>query len=360
MTTTRLRDNLRLVQAIASKDIVDAFRNRTILLNLIFTLVIIVIVKLAPTLWKPGRIDITVYELGSSNRIADLESDPDIRVSRTSSFEAFMELMDDGDEGPLGLVISENFDEMLDSGEVPEINGYLLWGNRASADALGEKVEGRLAEAFGSEVEIHILGTIYPEPGAMGSVRTLSLILVVGLFYIGMLTLPQLMIEEKQARTVETLLVSPASIRQVVTGKALAGMTIVLSVAILLLAFNWVYVINWWLALMGLLSGALLSVGLGLLMGLLFENRQQLNTWTMIIFQPLLIPLFLSVIDPLFPEGVRQALYWIPTAALSLLFRYSFTNGATMVQILGSLGVVVGSALLVFALVVWKIKGMNR
>lgn len=95
-------------------------------------------------------------------------------------------------------------------------------------------------------------------------------------------------------------------------------------------------------------------------MGLLFENRQQLNTWTMIIFQPLLIPLFLSVIDPLFPEGVRQALYWFPTAAVSLLLRYSFTNGATMVQILTSLGVVVGSAFLVFALVVWKVRRMDR
>ena len=349
-----------MVQAIASKDIVDAFRNRTILMNLVVTLMIVVLVKLAPTLWKPGRIDIAVFELGSSSRIADLEKDPDIRVFQTPSFPAFKELMDDGDAGPLGLVIPDDFDEMLDSGKVPEIDGYLLWEKRASAGAIEEKVEGRLEEAFGSAVDIKILGTIYPEPGAMGSVRTYSLILVVGLFYVGMLTLPHLMIEEKQTKTVETLLVSPASIRQVVMGKALAGLAIVLSVAILLLAFNWMPVIHWWLALLGLLSGALLSVGLGLLMGLLFENRQQLNTWTMIIFQPLLIPLFLSIIDPLFPEGVRQALYWIPTAALSLLFRYSFTNGATMVQIMTSLGIVVGSALLVFTLIVWMIRRMDR
>ncbi|MGB2895313.1 MAG: ABC transporter permease [Anaerolineales bacterium] len=360
MTITRFRYNLRMVLAIASKDIIDAFRNRTILMNLGLTIVIVVIVKLAPTLWKPGRIDITVYDPVSSGRIADLEKDPDIRVFQAPSFQAFNELMDDGDEGPLGLVIPEDFDGILDSGKVPEIDGYLLWEKRASADSVEAKVEGRLEEAFGSAVDIQIVGMIYPEPGAMGSVRTISLILVVGLFYVGILTLPHLMIEEKQTKTVETLLISPASIRQVVMGKALAGLAIVLSVAILLLVFNWTPVIHWWLALLGLLSGALLSVGLGLLMGLLFENRQQLNTWTMIIFQPLLIPLFLSVIDPLFPEGVRQALYWFPTAAVSLLLRYSFTNGATMVQILTSLGVVVGSAFLVFALVVWKVRRMDR
>ena len=65
MAATRFRDNLRRVLAIASKDIVDAFRNRTILMNLVVTLVIVVLVKLAPTLWKPGRIDITVFELGN-------------------------------------------------------------------------------------------------------------------------------------------------------------------------------------------------------------------------------------------------------------------------------------------------------
>lgn len=349
-----------MVLAIASKDIVDAFRNRTILMNFFFTIVIIVIVRMAPTLWKPGRIDIVVQDLGSSNRIADLEQDADIRVFQAQTFQALKDLLDDGDAGSLGLVIPDDFDEMLDSGRIPEIAGYLLWDKRASAEAVETNVESRLEEAFGNEMDIQIQGMVYQEIEAMGAVRTVSLILVVSLFYIGMLTLPQLMIEEKQARTVETLLVSPASINQVVMGKALAGMTFVLSGATLMLAFNWVFVSNWWLALLGLLSGALLVVGMGLMMGIMFDNRQQLNTWTIIIFQPLLIPLFLSMIDPILPAGVKSVLYWIPTATLSLLFRYSFTTGATMGQILTSLGIVVGSAILVFAFVVGKVRRMNR
>ena len=46
---------------------------------------------------------------------------------QTPSFQAFKELMDDGDAGPLGLVIPDDFDEMLDQGKVTEIDGYLLW-----------------------------------------------------------------------------------------------------------------------------------------------------------------------------------------------------------------------------------------
>lgn len=125
MPTAHFRDNLRMVLVIASKDIVEVFRSRTILMNFIFTIVIIVIVKLAPTLWKPGRIDITVYELSSSRRIADLERDADIRVFQTQSFQAFKELLDDGDAGSLGLVIPGSLGKIKVEGQKIQSHDYV-------------------------------------------------------------------------------------------------------------------------------------------------------------------------------------------------------------------------------------------
>jgi branched-subunit amino acid transport protein AzlD len=83
-----------------------------------------------------------------------------------------------------------------------------------------------------------------------------------------------------------------------------------------------------------------------------------MNTWTMIISQPLLIPVFISMIDPIFPETMRNINSWVPTVALSLLFRYSFSSGATEAQVLTSLVLV--SAMLVLALVVWKVRRLDR
>lgn len=212
----------------------------------------------------------------------------------------------------------------------------------------------------GNAIHIEIEEIIYHAPDAMGEIRTTALIIVYALFYVGLFTTPHLMMEEKQTKTMDSLLVSPASVKQVVAGKALAGLAFVLIAVTAALAFNWTFIVDWNVAILGLFSGALLGVSLGLLLGLLFDNKQQLNTWMMILAQPLLISLFLSVIDPIFPQIVRDLISWIPTVALSLVFRYAFSSGATADQIITSLAVVLGSAVLLLALVAWKVLRMDR
>ncbi len=354
------RQDLRTIVAIAAKDITDALKNRVILINLSVLVLLLLLIKFAPRLWKPNRLDLTYYDAGDSSLIASLTDKPDIRLFKAASRAELIELLNDGDQGALGLVIPADYDQAATSGNVPVLRGFLLWSRRNSADALKAKVEGRLESLSGIPVRIEIDELVDYEPDAMGDFRLTALIVVYALFYVGLFTTPHLMMEEKQTQTMDSLLVSPASVPQVVAGKALAGLVFVLVTASAALAFNWTFVVHWGIALFGLLGGALLGVALGLLLGVLFENRQQLNTWMMILAQPLLISLFLSAIDPIFPQVVRDLLGWFPTVALSLVFRYAFSTGATMGQIATSLAVVLGSAVLLLALVVWKITRMDR
>jgi hypothetical protein len=66
------------------------------------------------------------------------------------------------------------------------------------------------------------------------------------------------------------------------------------------------------------------------------------------------------MVDPLFSESIRHILSWVPTVAVSLLFRYAFSDGATTDQVLTSLSVVMGSALLVVGAVVWKVRRIDK
>ncbi len=360
MNSQQISNNLRITWAIATKDIADALRNKTILTIFILIAFITVMLKGVSILWGVGHIDIVVYDAGSSGLVTALENSPEYRLHRSTSIQEFEELMNDGDSGKLGLVIPSDYDQALETGSRPEIGGYVLWEHRNSTADLKADFEEQLTELTGSPVSIHIEGTVFHAPDSMGSIRLASLTLVMALFYIGMLTVPHLMLEEKRTKTLDTLLISPATVRQVVSGKALAGMFFVLTTTLVVLAFQWALVVNWGVTILALLSGALLAVGLGLLLGLYFETKQMMNTWTLILSQPLLVPVFLSMIDPIFPEALRNINSWIPTTALSLLFRYSFSSGATDTQILTSLAVVMGSALLVLALVVWKVRRMDR
>ena len=90
------------------------------------------------------------------------------------------------------------------------------------------------------------------------------------------------------------------------------------------------------------------------------SNPLPAQTWMMILAQPLLISLFLSAIDPIFPEIVRDLISWVPTVALSLVFRYSFSSGAAIGQIMTSSAVVLGSAALLLSTVRWKVARMDR
>ena len=360
MENHQTRRSLRTITAIASKDITDALKSRVILINLGVLVLLLVLIKFAPRLWKPNRLDLTYYDAGDSSLIAGITNQPDIRLFEAESQAELVERLNDGDQGPLGVIIPADYDQTLAAGKVPMLRGFLLWSQRNTADTAKAKVEERLESVSGNPVHVEIEGLVDYAPDAMGEFRITALIVVYALFYIGLFATPHLMMEEKQTKTMNSLLVSPASVPQVVVGKALAGLFFVLVTASAALAFNWTFVVHWDIALLGLLSGALLGVSLGLLLGVIFENKQQLNTWMMILAQPLMISLFLSVIDPIFPQLVRDLLAWIPTVALSLVFRYAFSTGATIGQILLSLGIVLGSIGLLLAMVAWKVARMDQ
>jgi ABC-type Na+ efflux pump permease subunit len=360
MTNSQNRQNLQTIAVIASKDIADGLKSKVILVNLGVLVVLLLLIKFAPRLWKPNRLDLAYYDAGNSSLIAALYDQQDVRLFKAESQSALIDLLNDGDQGPLGVVIPADYDQTLSNGNVPVLGGFLLWNRRNAEEELESRIENRLESISGNPLRIEIEKIVYLEPEAMGESRTTALIVVYAIFYIGLFTTPYLMMEEKQTRTIDSLLVSPASVPQVVAGKALAGLAFVLATASAALVFNWNFVVHWNLAILGLLGGALLGVSLGLLLGVFFENKQQLNTWMMILAQPLLISLFLSVIDPIFPQFVRDLLGWFPPVALSLIFRYSFSNGAALSQIAVSLGIVLGSTALLLALVAWKVARMDR
>ena len=60
------------------------------------------------------------------------------------------------------------------------------------------------------------------------------MILMMGIFLV-----PSLLFEEKETKTMQALLVSPASIGQVVVGKALAGAFYILVTAVMMFAISW-------------------------------------------------------------------------------------------------------------------------
>lgn len=267
-----------------------------------------------------------------------------------------------GDVPELGLVIPAGFDRALAAGQPPALEGYTLyWVGPEDAEALRTLVEEEILALVGQPVRIRVEGNrVYPGVDSTGSAFLTAFALIYVTTMVGLTLVPHLMIEEKQNKTLDVLLISPASAGQIVVGKALTGLFYTLVSVGVVFVFNLKFVVNWPLALLATLCGAALGVALGLLLGSTIEAKQQLSLWAWVLIIPLLLPVFLSMMAPLLPQAVVSIIDWIPTVALSRVFRLSFSDVAPLAQVGPELALVAACGLLASAAVVWVTRRSDR
>ena len=139
-------------------------------------------------------------------------------------------------------------------------------------------------------------------------------------------------------------------------GKALAGLFLCLAAAGVALACQWPVVVHWGLAVLVVIFASLLAVAVGLLLGMLFETAQEMGLWVGIPLLVSLVPVTLmdrvAVLPALIP--------WIPTVTAAQALLVSFSGRATVAQVAPELAIVLACALLVYALLVWKVRHFDR
>ncbi|MBN1889600.1 MAG: ABC transporter permease [Thermoflexales bacterium] len=357
----KLAENLRIIWAITAKDIVDAIKNKTTLVAMLSVLFMIVFYRLLPILTSSEVPALLVYDAGDSTLVAALENSDAVDVYTYPSQEKMQDYLANGEVPELGLVIPANFDQVIAAGSIPELQGYVLhWVSKADAAELQDYVEALIAELTGSSVQIHLDGNIvYPPPDGGSGVMT-GMGIVFAVIMVGISMIPNLMLEEKQTRTIDALLVSPAGPVHVTVAKALTGLFYGLSSAAVALALNSVLIIHWLLVILTAILGTLLAVALGLVLGTLIETRQQLMLYAWILIAPLMLPPFLSLMEDLLPAWLIAVFHWIPSVAMFRLLLVSFSNQAEFGLYGSRLALLLASAVLVLAVVAWLVRRMDR
>jgi len=352
-------DNLYIVWAIASKDIVDTLKNKNTRTNIILMMGMVVFFYWASTL-RPfdKRIDTAVYDEGNSSLTtgtAELADGYTFRFYDASSLHEMERMMA---YKQLGVVIPADFDQVLASGGELTLSGYILWVNRARAAELESKYSQKFSELLGQPVRVEIKENfVIPAPDVETSGVYFHILFAT--FFVAITLVPTLMMEEKRTKTLDALLVSPASDGQVVMGKALAGLFYVVLTGGLFFALNWAYITNWGLALLAFLGCAMFSIGLALALGSFIRSQQHLGIWMLPVIFVLIIPAFFSQ-EPNLAPGLKAVFSWLPTSALVKIFQFSLSSGAPLDQLMTNLTVALGSIVLVFATVTWKVRRSDR
>ena len=351
-------DDMRMIWAITAKDLLDGFKNKTILISIASVLFIILVYRYLPALDRgntPPRL--VILDQGQSSLPPRLEDNPNFDLRVVSSWTEFNNYLARMDFVVLGLVLPPDFDQHLNSAEI-SLEGYTIhWAAQAQADEIRVFFEQQLEAIGGIPIRIHIEGNkVYTQANSHGLAFLAAVSLIIALTMFGISTVPNLILQEKLDRTMDAILVSPASKGHIVIAKALTGMIYCLSAALVVFALYWTIITHWWLAILAVICGALLAVALGLLLGSALEEKQQLTLWAWFVLIPLLLPLFLSIVDDLLPDSFMRLIRWIPTVALSRAIRASFSDHTPLTTFGPELALVLGSTFLILMAVVWVLR----
>ena len=347
-------DHLRIVWALAAKDIIDALKNRTTLTTIIISLFMVMFYRYFPTLGLDGdALNVLIYAETESELVAALERSPALAVYSYESQERMLNVLRNSETPELGLVIPETAVAQLQTDAPITIEGYVLyWLNQEERAELKATAEAELTEQLGRPVTVDLSGhdVFWPADGDYFAFSA-GIALVFVTLMVGIALIPNLMIEEKQTKTLDALRVSPASAGHLVAGKAVAGLFYGLTgCVVVFIAFQHL-ILNWGLALVAAVLGTLFMAAIGLLLGSYVEVRSQLQLIVWLIVIPLLLPVILIALEGLVPSGIVSIMRWVPTVAVAQLFRLSFAPDVTLAHYAADLGVAVAVTLLLLWLV---------
>ncbi len=358
------RDNVRIVGAIAAKDIVDAIRNKATL-SIILGVGVLVLSSMAfPMLVRlQGTPFAVIYDPGRSTLIRALTAREEFRLRIVESQDEMEAAVGGASELALGLVIPEGFKEAAGTGGRVEMAGYVPhWADPDEVAAQVAFFEGVLSEASWQTVSIDVAGrAAYPSADDMGYPHMVVTSLVIAVLTVGLAMVPYLLLEEKGTHTFDALMVSPARYDQIVMGKALAGLVYCLTAGAVVLAINAQWVVHWWLVAVAVGLGAGFAVMLGLLLGSLFDNVSSVTVWMALLLMLLQVPIFLVGLDTsTWSSWLRAAFLGLPSVALDKLAAAAMLGALDDVNLGGSVALLLGSTLMVAVLVVWRIRREGR
>lgn len=208
-----------------------------------------------------------IFDQGSSQVVPVLESSEGIIYRSFDSELALRAAAADGSID-MGLVLPADFDAVLDTGVV-RLKAF-VWGESQAKNrtlipiALADAVRIAAGSTVPVTIDTVALGD---EASLPWSDRLLPLIVLMGVFYAGLMIPSSALINEKQHRTLEALYVTPATLGDVFLSKGVIAVLLATTMGILTLILSGYFSGPAPLVVLILLLGAVMATEIGLLAG---------------------------------------------------------------------------------------------
>ncbi|MFH1560309.1 MAG: ABC transporter permease [Chloroflexota bacterium] len=249
-----------------------------------------------------------IVDSGSSQLVADARELTSVVTREYGNVPEMKQAVESG-ALDMGIVLPEDFDGSLIQGKKTGLTAY-IWGqslakNRTILGAtIANLARGLAKQEVPVEIEAITLGNGVSAPW---NERLLPLIVLMAVFLGGFFLPATSVINEKEKKTLQALLVTPTTAGDVFLAKGLLGLILSLFMGIVILILNQAFGAEPALLALVLGLGAIMAVALGLLCGALMKDITSLFTvWKLggiLLFAPALVYLF-----PQIPEGFARVM----------------------------------------------------
>ncbi len=351
--------NLNSIWAIGWKDISDALTNKGTLINILLVIGMVIFYWWGSTP-RPfdKRIDVAYFDEGNSSLPTLTQVIGDSYQFRFYEVDSAEEIGSSMGYKEIGILIPADFDQTLASGETAVLTGYTMWVFRNSVSEMESKYSEQFSQLLGGSVEVNIgENVLVPDPSV--HYNTVNFQVMWALLFMALMIVPQLMLEEKETKTMDALMVSPVSPGELVAGKAVAGLFYMMISGGLYLVLNHAYVVNWWLTLLAFFTTAIFSICLALFFSGFVKNPQAIGVLILPVIAIFVLPAMFQH-EPFLAPGLRGIFGAIPTSAMVEMMGFSFSSYAPRNELLTDLAIILVSIALLYAGVVWQVRRSDR
>lgn len=286
--------NVSRLISMTRKDVVLITRESFFL----FMVIIPILLSLAlnAALGTVGTATPSLGVLGEGEFVDTLQEEPSIKVSIVSSEESLRKAVLEG-EYDAGLIIPKDVDIAAGTLPILLISGKSLLNERLTIGAT-------LVEAFREHAGVEALVTI--ETKLIGTEefsvrqRLIPFILVYATMIAAMIISASL-IEEREYKTLNAVLVTPITPLEVISAKSLFGLFLGLILGILILVLNSSLTGGIHLILLFLILGTLFAVGIGLMAGVVMKDITDLISRMKLLGFFFMLPAFV-ILFPQIPQ----------------------------------------------------------
>jgi len=347
--------NIKRIWILIKTEALHGSKDVVLIMAVAFPILLALFVNLAFGNIFTDRPTLGIFDAGNS-RISSVAAQTESVALKTYSDETALKEATASGAVDMGIALPGNFDEVLASGTIT-LKVY-VWGESSakSREVIPVVLADSIRQIKGAELPVNIITVPLGEGTSQPwSDRLLPMVVLMALFFGGLMIPASSLINEKNRHTLEALNVSPASLREIFTAKGVIGAALALVMGILTLLMSSGFNSSFPLLVLILGLGAVLAAELGLIAGAYINDMNTLFAlWKfggILLLGPVFIYMFpqipqwigyvfptFYVVKPVVDVSINGAGFSDITLYLAVLCGIVIGTGAVLIKVLNRMG----------------------